>query len=116
MLPIDMNRRRPGLIQWLNYAYTDMLPKWSVRRDPSLISCKNFEQKPIISLPNWTEAFQYATRKKDIIKFRHSSTNDNTYYCLPVGDEAKLTEDYCKGYLLQGIYVIYVTYYMMILL
>ena len=59
---------------------------------------KNFEQKPIISLPNWTEAFQYATRKKDIIKFRHSSTNDNTYYCLPVGDEAKLTEDYCKGY------------------
>ena len=45
---IDSFRRRPGLIQWFNYAMMDMLPKWSVRRDPSLKSCKKFETKHFI--------------------------------------------------------------------
>jgi len=50
----------------------NMLPKWSMRRDPSLKSCKKFEQTPIISLPD----LMYTASLKKIY-----NTNKTFYVC-----------------------------------
>ena len=57
----------------------DMLPKCTMRRDPSPKSCKKLGQTPIISLPDW----MHSTSLKKIYNTNNTFyTTNKTFYTM----------------------------------
>lgn len=60
-------RERLPVGQFLN-CMADMVEKWSHRRDLSSVNCLPFAEKPVVSLKQWTDAFQWAARNSAVLQ------------------------------------------------
>ncbi len=77
-----------------------MVKEWSRRRSPTNLECKSFLDLPALQLKDWTWAWQWSSKKKSILKYKHSKDSD-TYYCIPGGNETVLKNKDCKNYFKQ---------------
>jgi hypothetical protein len=73
----------------------DIVRKWSKERDPSNINAKIYKQEPTIQLKNWTDAYEWAKSKKEVISI---SSNNETRYYIPAGETVRLTDRYVNRY------------------
>ena len=53
----DQDRKRLGLIQFLNHAASNLVSGWSKRRRPESYEYIEFHTKPQLSLKEWTDAW-----------------------------------------------------------
>ena len=90
----DTARKRNGLIQFMNNAENNLIHDWSKQRDPNSYDFKDFSKEPTMLLCDWTNAYQYHSLNKDIIKYK---LNETTYYCMNQGDKVELSQRDCKN-------------------
>ncbi|CAF4368506.1 unnamed protein product [Rotaria sp. Silwood2] len=69
--------------------------KWSKERNPTLINSKKFEHQPLITLPIWTDAYNWVKLNKAVISI---CNGDTTMYYLPAGEETRITDKEIKRY------------------
>ena len=91
-MDLDQGRKRLGLIQFWQNAETNLVRDWSMRRRPESYTNISFQTHPQMQLKDWTNAWQWSSLEKNIIKFK------NNCYCMPSGLEKSLTLKDCKKY------------------
>jgi hypothetical protein len=94
-------RERLPLGQFL-CVVTEMVEKWSNRRDPSSINCVEFAETPSISLKNWTAAYQWALSNVPVLE--RPVANDITKYSMNSSKRSTgITQKQLKKYENQNI-------------
>jgi len=84
----DQGRKRLGLIQFLNHCETNLISGWSKRRAEGSYDLVKFHETPQLSLKDWTNAWQWSSLNKDIIRYKRGGRD---LYCMPGGLERKLS-------------------------
>ena len=62
----DQDRKRLGLIQFLNHATTTLMREWSMRRRPDSFTYVEFHSQPQFKLPHWTNSWKWSSLGKQI--------------------------------------------------
>ena len=63
------DRKRLGLIQFLNHAESNLINDWSKRRSEESYSHVPFYLTPQLSLKDWTNAWQWSSLNKEIVHY-----------------------------------------------
>ncbi len=83
------DRKRLGLIQFLNHAESNLIKDWSKRRrSEGSFAPIEFHCTPQLSLKDWTNAWQWSSLNKDMVRYKKDGRD---YYCMPSGLEKRLS-------------------------
>ncbi|CAF1555046.1 unnamed protein product, partial [Adineta ricciae] len=67
--------------------------KWSKERNPTRANAETFEQQPQITLPYWTDGYNWVKLNKEVIFI---SKDDRTIYFIPAGVETAIIDKELK--------------------
>jgi len=87
--------KRLGLIQFLNLAENNLISDWSKRRSVTSYSHIAFHSEPQLKLGDWTNAWQWCSLNKQIIRYKQDGRD---LYYMPSGLESKLSALTVKEY------------------
>ncbi len=79
----------------MNHAENNLVHSWSHSRNEESYAYKPFMEQPVLKLSHWTSAWQWSSRNKEIIKYKH---DNSTYYCISAGIDTKLSKRDCSKY------------------
>ena len=103
-----LDKKRLGLIPFLNVSRANIIKEWTVERSPTLVlqdsstsevrNVENLNQKvfnhhPIIAKSDLVEAYKWNNQNKTIIHFK-----DDNYYYVSSCDKYDISKDDCKSY------------------
>ena len=75
-----------------------MLLNWSSQRNPESYDYKRFSNEPTMELNDWTQAYQWSTYGKEIVKHKYEG---ETIYCIPGNGNNKLSKRDCTKNLIK---------------
>ena len=90
----DTIRERLPLSRFTVVVFS-IVNKWSKERNPTRVNAKKFEHQPQITLPYWTDGYNWVKLNKEGISI---SKDDRTIYYIPGGDETGITDKEVKRY------------------
>jgi len=91
----DQDRKRLGLIQFLNHACDNLIRGWSKRREAASFNYIQFHTHPQLELKDWTNAWQWSSLEKQLV---HYKKNGRDVYCTRSGLEKLLSTRDCTKY------------------
>jgi len=91
----DQDRKRLGLIQFLNHAANSLVHEWSLRRRADSYTYVPFHTYPQLQLSHWTNSWQWSSLCKQILRYKKGIYD---FWCIPAGLEKAISQRDCTKY------------------